>query len=125
MLSQELVDTWLMCNLGIHDKAEIRKRAFDFILSKSYENVLDKENPDELIFSEDLILKYHALGILSTHFPSPKTSYNECKVKRIRGEQIIVEDIKTNEEIVFTVHRNLNFFSAIRIVEFFEQGKIG
>ena len=85
--------------------------------------MLDKKYPGEFKFSEEIKLKRHTgLNCLSTHFPNGNKS-EECVILYLKGNTIYVQDIKSNYIWELKVDTHLNFFSAIRILEYIEQGK--
>lgn len=122
MVSQELVDRWF--NRNTQEYGVIRTEAQAFVKSVAYRGVLDLENPDTLKFSEELILKRHlGMSVLSTHFYNEE-QYVNCKVLYLKGDMVGVMDEGTDNVIELLLSRYTNFFSAIRIIEYIEQGKI-
>lgn len=124
MKSWELVDRWLFNKNGLSEFTTLRIEAKHIIFEKVRENILDLNNPDEFKFSEELILKRHTgQNVISTHFSGIPLEYcKDCRLLYLKGNIICVQDINSGE--IFELNNLLlNFFGAIRILEYIEQGK--
>ena len=128
MLSQELVDIWFLC--PDYPKKKLRDIAKQSIIDSIVGDVLDKNHPQEALevkSSEKILLKRVGNTFtLTTHLN--KWYYGlfecvDCKIISLKGNKILLQNMESEEIFICDIKQNLNFFSAVRILEYIEQGK--